>query len=378
MRFVLPSEAVPERATDGSGRDGAGGVLLVGYYPPPIGGESIHVRQLARHLRTRGVPVRVINARRGAPPSAEYRSIGGRLDFVRALLQGLDAGTILHLHTNGHTGKSCLMICAAAAPLRMRGAAGVLTLHSGLAPDYLAGLGMLRRSLLRLAVAQFEHVICVNHRIREALRALGVAEAQLSVVPAYLGIPPTGPVSAGEARRTHEFSPLIVAAGGLGPEYGLALLVQAVARLRLDFPRLGFVVVGSGADAELQRQAGRLGLADRVLCVGEIPHERYLAVLSRADLFVRPSYADGDAVSVREALALGIPVVASDTDARPPGVCLFRRGDTQDLAEQITAVLRRGERPGAGVPAEAEDSLAQILGIYRRLWRIAGSQREVR
>jgi glycosyltransferase involved in cell wall biosynthesis len=57
------------------------------------------------------------------------------------------------------------------------------------------------------------------------------------------------------------------------------------------------------------------------------------------DVFVRPTYFDGDACSVREALALGVRVVASDTEFRPDGVRLFPRGDADALAEAIDVAL---------------------------------------
>jgi hypothetical protein len=73
--------------------------------------------------------------------------------------------------------------------------------------------------------------------------------------------------------------------------------------------------------------------------------------------------ADGDAVSVREALALGISVVASATGARPPGVQLFRTGDAGDLAAKIRRVLEVG--PVACAPGPSKDFFAELLGVYR-------------
>ena len=82
-----------------------------------------------------------------------------------------------------------------------------------------------------------------------------------------------------------------------------------------------------------------LGLARRAVCLGEVSHERCLAFLRAADVVVRSTFVDGDAITVREALAFGVPVVASDTDFRPEGVTLFRKGDVSDLVAKLGQVL---------------------------------------
>ena len=77
---------------------------------------------------------------------------------------------------------------------------------------------------------------------------------------------------------------------------------------------------------------------------------------------------------MREALALGIPVVASDTDFRPEGVMLFRRGDVDDLA----AVLARALQHPAGTVRDGDPdrgAFDRLLGIYDRV-AVAGPVNE--
>ena len=89
--------------------------------------------------------------------------------------------------------------------------------------------------------------------------------------------------------------------------------------------------------------------------------EALLATLRSLDVFVRPTYFDGDASSVREALALGIRVVASDTDFRPEGVWRFTCGDADALAGAIEAALARRPR------RIDSTSLPALLAIYDAL-----------
>jgi glycogen synthase len=88
------------------------------------------------------------------------------------------------------------------------------------------------------------------------------------------------------------------------------------------------------------------------MCLGEVSHEQCLALLQEADVVVRSTFADGDAITIREALDLGVPVVASDAGCRPPGVVLFLKGDSQDLLAKLGHVLGSpGPRRGAAVGA---------------------------
>ena len=126
--------------------------------------------------------------------------------------------------------------------------------------------------------------------------------------------------------------------------------------------------MGSG---EQQAQAEQLvcerNLQNCIHFLGNVSHEKCLSVMSQCDLFVRPTFADGDANSVREALSLGIPVVASDVGNRPPGTVLFRTGDVDDLAAKIEETWSRPRpRPNVDKNAAATDNFKSLLDIYYR------------
>jgi glycosyltransferase involved in cell wall biosynthesis len=57
--------------------------------------------------------------------------------------------------------------------------------------------------------------------------------------------------------------------------------------------------------------------------------------MRRSHVFVRATLEDGDSISVREALALGVPVVASRVGTRPPGTILFHPGDVEDMLSKV-------------------------------------------
>lgn len=112
---------------------------------------------------------------------------------------------------------------------------------------------------------------------------------------------------------------------------------------------------------------GDLGLAGRAICLGEVPHDRCLAFLRAGDVVVRSTSVDGDAITVREALALGVPVVASDTAFRPDGVILFRKGDVSDLMAKLTQVLTAPAGGSRSTPSSDGQPATDIWRLYSEL-----------
>jgi glycosyltransferase involved in cell wall biosynthesis len=329
-------------------------VLIVGDYPPPYGGVSVSVAALHRQLSARrDTEVRVLDIgihRREQRP--ECVPVFGGLDFARKLLRHAARGFTIHVHTNGHNVKSWVVaaLCVAAG-LRGRYRT-VVSLGSGAMPSFLSRAGTGVRALVKLTTAGASELVVTNDASRAALVAHGAAPGKIAVLPWFYGVARdevgTLPDSAADFTRAHR--PLIGAMATLGPEYGLPLLIDAAARLRPRHPELGVVLMGPDRFDD--------DLPEWVLAMGELHRPELLATLGALDVFVRPTYFDGDAMSIREAFALGVRVVASDTDFRPDGVRLFPRGDADALASAIDGVL---SSPAARVDST---SLPALLALY--------------
>ena len=341
-------------------------VVLAGFYPPPFAGEPVHVKQLAQLLRAHRLSVEILNLNRHAQPSPEYHSATRRWGLLWKLFALADRTSVLHLHTNGHSPRSWLMILVASLGARLRGTRALLTLHSGLLPGYVAGFRGARRGLARWILAPFARVICVNGEISRAVQGLGIGADRAPIIPAFLGVEEKGELAPPDRALVRDLRPLIVAVAGgeEDPERGLGVVLRAAQALVGLRPGLGVVLMGWLVGARTRPLIDELGLAGRAVCLGEVPHERCLAFLRAADVVVRSTFVDGDAITVREAMALGVPVVASDTAFRPDGVTLFRKGDVSDLAaklEQVLATPRVESSPSAAAGPEQP---------ARSLWRL--------
>ncbi len=338
-------------------------VLLIGPYPPPHGGVSVHVLAAHKLLTEAGLSCEVLNL--DAPSRAKGAD---RLRHWARLMRSLRCqakqGWIVHVHTNGHNWKSWAV--AALGGVAGNSAAGrILTLHSGMVSRYLGTASAWRRVLAAFACSRFTRIVCVTPEIRAALLSLGVPLERTEILPAYLGVVPRKHgIEPWLLSWIHDHSPVISTALFFRPEYGFRLLVEAVFRLRSRYPRLGCLVMGSGEEqAEAEQFIKKQGLQNAVLLLGDVDHETCLTLISASDVFVRPTFEDGDSVSVREALALGVPVVASTAGVRPNEAILFPSGNLEGL-------LSGFERALAAPPARrrhAPDGAARLIELYRQV-----------
>jgi len=323
-------------------------VLFVGPYPPPHGGISVHVWSAHALMKRTGLQSNVLNVDPRAPESDSYIKISGGLDLLKELVRHARNEWLLNVHTNGHNPKSwgIALVCGLTAQC---GPGASLTLHSGIAPAYIREAPRWMRQVIRFACTLYRQVICVNAEIARAVADLGIAEGKIEITPAFLPIvaPEIAPPEDVET-WIRQHTPVISSTMCFRPEYGFDLLLQAVTRLKAMHPGIGCLVMGTGEDRE---QAAALiasrGLQDVMMLTGDLDHEMCLALMARSAVFLRPTYRDGDSISVREAVALGVPVVASNVGTRPEGVLLFEAGDLDGLVERTHEAVSVSDPPTA-------------------------------
>lgn len=144
----------------------------------------------------------------------------------------------------------------------------------------------------------------------------------------------------------------IVAVGRLAHEKGFSYLLQAIHQLKQTGKDTVLDIVGDGEQAEqLKSFTNELGISDRVRFHGWLKFEDVRAVISKATMLVHPSDGLGDGLPnvIREAMAVGTPVIASDIagihEALDNGNCglLVSPRDVQSLVNAIEQLLNHAE-----------------------------------
>ena len=176
---------------------------------------------------------------------------------------------------------------------------------------------------------------------------------------------------------------VILSVGRLVPLKNLTLLVDAVSRIRATRPSVHLLVVGEGPErARLEQQASARGIADAVTWVGYVPQADTPAYYRSADVFALSSDFDNSPNAVLEAMACGLPIVATDVggvaafvDANRGGA-LVPKGDAAALAGAAGALVDdppRARRVGAFNRDRASGefswraSARRLLDVYERV-----------
>lgn len=228
------------------------------------------------------------------------------------------------------------------------------------------------------AFKRFEAVVAVSRPLATKLEHRGVPRESLTVIANAFDTT-VAPLSRGEARQALGVSPeatIVGWVGRLSREKGLDVMLDALSLLGNLGPEL--CVLGDGGERpDLTQRVTRLSLEGRVHWHGLVPEA---GRLYRAfDLFVLSSRTEGTPISLFEAMAAGIPIVATGVGG-VPDVLRLSEGwlvppeNPRLLADAIASVLR-DPREAAGRAARARQRLEETYGLdswldaYDRLYR---------
>lgn len=240
------------------------------------------------------------------------------------------------------------------------------------------------RLLVSVKYRLYDRVIAISRAIRAVLRDCGVPEQKIVCVPSAID---AGELQSGTRWRVREAfglraeQPLIGVVAQLIERKGHDVLLAALPSLRRTYPGLVVLLFGRGpCDERLREQARARGVDEAVIFAGyrdDLP-----ALLPGLDVLVHPARAEGLGVSLLQAAAAGVPVVASRVGGIPEAVrdgetgLLVPPGDAAALGQAIDRLLsdpaqaRAMGRRGQAFMAR-EFSLARMvagnLAVYRAL-----------
>lgn len=344
------------------------------------GGPVEHAITLAGGLTAGGVAVRAICATQelaqrfagaGAEPVVIPLRTTSDVRSALAIRRGLGDADVVHAHDRRAGLWTRVLPRPGSARL-------VYTVH-GLPEPYLPppagperpGLRALigYRGLDALLARRADGVVTPSRAVADVLVArVGYPRGQITVVPNGIAIGPRG------APHDGAVGTLSV----LEPVKGLDVFLQAAARLAPDRPGLAFTIHGEGSlGGELRALAGRLGIADRVGFPGHTPSAQALGGLA---VLALPSLMENVPLALLEAMAAGVPVVASRVGGIPETAPeqtaqLVPSGDPEALAAAIGRLLddpalARAQAGAAREHVEREHSVAvmteRLLAVYER------------
>lgn len=289
-------------------------LLIVGPLPDNhgIGGVTIHVQRLLEYLDKKGVRY--------------YFCDYGKVSFV-GLMKRMARTTTIHIHISNPVFLFLFTLCC-----RLMGKKVIVTLHG----NY-GRFSSFKNFLVRKAIAMSTIPVLINEKSYIICRKFN---KRAVLIQAF--IPPQKEEKLNSEilsllERLHKEGKKIVSTNAYNVSfdkygndtYGIDFLVQYFKK-SADYAML----VSDPSGNYAKRYEGREMEVDGNVFFIDYPHS-FFELLKHVDYFVRNTSTDGDALSVKEALYLGVPTLCTDVVDRPKGVRLFKYCDNMSFEKAL-------------------------------------------
>jgi glycosyltransferase involved in cell wall biosynthesis len=168
--------------------------------------------------------------------------------------------------------------------------------------------------------------------------------------------------------------------GRIGERKGVFDLLEAVADMPLEYQqKMELIIAGDGESEKAKTIINRLNLLQSVKILDWLDERQRDEILTKADVFVLPSYNEGLPMALLEAMSWGLPVITTPVGGIPELVItnenglLVTPGKTQELSKAMQSLIIDRElrqRLGANAresikPFDIKDYMVNLAGIYR-------------
>lgn len=344
-------------------------ILQLGPYPPPEGGINRNMLAIREELLANGHQCSIIATSKSTKISNETGVYHPRSpqELIK-LLKKLNYD-VLHLHVGGEITKRVLGLVAVCAFFG-RGKS-VLTVHSGGYPASKEGLAAKPNSVRGAIFRRFEKIVVVNKLIAEVFEKYGIAKEKIKVVYPFVQRNPDSSVEIPKNLKdfAEKHSPFLLTVCLLEDTYDLFMQTDAMEKVLEKFYDAGLLIVGSGSlENDLKQAIASKNYADKIFLAGDVEHPVTLHLIKKADILLRTTKFDGDAIAVREALFLDTPVIATDNGMRPAGVELIPIHDREALVKAIEKIASNKKTEKTEKPDD-KSNITEILKIYEEISR---------
>lgn len=350
-------------------------VTLIGSYPPPYGGVSVHIQRLQTLLLNTGIQGIVYEYERCQHLKKNENVINIRkIKNWRHILN--PTGSIIHTHNSGI---NLMVIILLSLLSKLRRKKLLMTFHS--LRDDVEHFNWLKKSVTKVFLRCASYYIAVSPQIKKKLLSLDVNPERISVIPAFL--PPAikqrdindvpqeiwdfinnhSPIISANAYRISFYNDQDL--------YGIDMCIDLCAKMKQSHPKIGFVFslpdIGDDKYFEKLRQRIKEKQLEENFMF-QTKACQFYPILMRSNIFVRPTNTDGYAVSIAEAIYFKVPAVVSNIVPRPEGTILFKNRDISDFTLKIKDVLDNyGWHKKRLEAVKLEDNFEKLMEVYQQL-----------
>lgn len=350
-------------------------VTIVGPYPPPFGGISVHIKRMKNYLKERNIQCDILN-------NSDFTNLDESIYSVKStkevLLKALfEKSDLIHFHTINPKMRMLLGF------LKICNKKIILTIHGESFNKQLRKLNRFMRFLLVYSIKNIDKIICVNQKHVEQLCGLGIKEEKIEYIPAYLT--PIDNIQDSEEinKDVWEFiakKKILICANGWirfhhnQDLYGFDMLIDLIKKMKDNNKDVSLLIALLGYEEQpkeerlyyesLKEKIFKLGLQDNIF-IYEVKDTEFYPIIKQSDLMIRPTNVDGYGVSIAEAIYFNVPCISSDVCNRPEGTILFKSRDSVDLYNKTINVIENYQYYKNKIEGIKYDNNAEkLLSVY--------------
>jgi hypothetical protein len=359
-------------------------IALISSYPPPFGGVSVHTKILAEELSDRNmINILISSGTKDAKDPSYLKRIPELKILHKSVFWHYKIPFIANLYSRNVKVIHCHEGFGSVPFLFFHrfifGKPIIHTIHNQWIIERYNRLNFFSKAITRIFLKDKKTFwICVNDNAYNQMLELGVQKKSAKVIPAYISrIKKTliNPNDEKIMRNIINFKGDSKLIGVYGfrfyydvygrDVYGFNFSIDIFKKLILIKPSVKLVILIPSASPkeDIEKFEFRIrdeGLADNVLTIFDNPIINMNLFWQNLDIYFRPSTDDGDSLAIREALANGIRVIASDVCSRPKQTITYKSLDFNDAIEKLADALNINEK----LKIEDDNYLKNLMDLY--------------
>lgn len=335
-------------------------ILLIGGYPLPYGGISVHIERLYKFIINSDDECQILFTGFNKSKLINNNDIVWIFDLVK-LFKLKKTEFIVHFQVSALRNLLKIYLLT----LIFKNHRKLITIHSGTFNKKLNKQSRFKHYFLRKVLRNFNCVIVVNIEQKQSLSSvLKINNNKIVVIPAFIN-----PISSREDFANEDISFIeqshkikIVISGYLQDYYGYDLIIDYLENNQEYFGI--FVFYGTHDKEYKNRIINRIKMIDNAHFFTDLSPQQFNWLLKNTDMYVRNTDRDGDCVAIREAAYWGVKVCASNAVPRPLGTELFSFNNKFEFENAVQNVINQ---PNSGKIVPGINYANNIYDVYESL-----------
>ena len=335
-------------------------VLLVGGFPLPYGGISVHIERLHEFIINNGDECQILFTGFNKSKLINNKDIVWIFDIFK-LFKLKKTKTIVHIHVSAFRNLLKIYLLSRFFNNQRK----LITIHSGTFIKKLKKQSKFKNYFLRKVLGNFNYIIAVNIEQKQSLSSiLEVNSDKIVVIPAFIH-----PIASRKDFNNEDISLIeqstkikIVMSGYLQDYYGYDLIIDYLENNKKYF---GFFIFYGTHDQEYKNIIiNRIKIMDNAHFFTDLSPTQFNWLLKNADVYVRNTDRDGDCVAIREAAYWGVKICASNSVTRPIETELFSFNNKFEFENAVQNVINQ---PNSGKIDRGINYANNIYEVYESL-----------